>query len=395
LRREIRVRNFYTRIESDTHGPCELLAPGSESDRVLARHYRRSSAESKPRAHFFERRLITRSLCWLSARSSSRPRSLSATTAALRAARSLPASAASLQSSSTRSCPRSLCGRTVPKVAHRPILSALVGHASNCTNSLARFVGYRDEHRAVLVSLQVIINQRALGRILSSIHLLPEIRIAPPHLIASRLPDIEQKHVINFCLGQFLKCSRIIENVDSTPVRRDDQIVIARMNNDVPYRYRRNVITNYNTMTPAVPRRKYSKLSPAIKQSLHLRVFADDVDVTLRRKIALQRNPRLSEICSLEGPRSEVVVLVPVEGNIRRACVEVRGVDVRHPGVRRQAFDVADDVLPGFAAVLRDLYVAVVGAHPNYSSLHRRFGDREDRAVELCRGVIHDDRPAR
>src|ERR1041384_6681527 len=90
LRREIRVRNFYTRIESDTHGPCELLAPGSESDRVLARHYRRSSAESKPRAHFFERRLITRSLCWLSARSSSRPRSLSATTAALRAARPLP-----------------------------------------------------------------------------------------------------------------------------------------------------------------------------------------------------------------------------------------------------------------------------------------------------------------
>src|ERR1041384_959953 len=232
LRREIRVRNFYTRIESDTHGPCELLAPGSESDRVLARHYRRSSAESKPRAHFFERRLITRSLCWLSARSSSRPRSLSATTAA------------SSKSSSTRSCPRSLCGRIVAKVPHRPIHSGLVGHASNCTNSLARFVGYRDEHRAVLVSLQVIINQRALWRILSSIPLLPEIRIAPPHLIASRLPDIEQKHVINFCLGQFLKCSRIIENVDSTPVRRDDQIVIARMNNDVPNRYRRNVITN-------------------------------------------------------------------------------------------------------------------------------------------------------
>src|ERR1041384_6160170 len=175
LRREIRVRNFYTRIESDTHGPCELLAPGSESDRVLARHYRRSSAESKPRAHFFERRLITRSLCWLRARSLRRP--------------------------------RRLCGRIVAKVPHRPIHSGLVGHASNCTNSLARFVGYRDEHRAVLVSLQVIINQRALWRILSSIHLLPEIRIAPPHLIASRLPDIEQKHVINFCLGQFLKCS--------------------------------------------------------------------------------------------------------------------------------------------------------------------------------------------
>src|SRR5205085_3301938 len=67
------------------------------------------------------------------------------------------------------------------------------------------------------------------------------------------------------------------------------------------------------------------------------------------------------------------------------------GVYVRDPGVLRQAADVPDDVRPRFAAVARDLEVAVVRAGPDEVRVFRRLADRVDGRVHLRRRVVHGD----
>src|SRR5215831_9959492 len=67
------------------------------------------------------------------------------------------------------------------------------------------------------------------------------------------------------------------------------------------------------------------------------------------------------------------------------------GLHARYPGVLRQAGDVADDVRPRFAAVARDLQIAVVRPRPYDHRILRRFPDREDRRVRLGARVVDRD----
>ena len=382
-------------------GLAQLFPGGPQGDRVIPWHNRRAAAESETSAReFFGSRLIGRTRRRRNSRyrtrHSLRPRAsatLTATTRSLALASSASRQATTTAPSS-RSAARRGSRRIVTKIPHHTIHSSFVGSAANRADRLAAFVRDGDDDRSVHICLQVVIYQSAAGRILRRESLLSKIGIFTPRLISSRFPHVEQKHIVRFCRCDFLKRRRAIKYENAAAVRRDDQVIVSRVNDDVPHGHRRDVVADRNPMSAAIPRREYSKLGPAIKQGLHLRVLAHHVNITLSRQIALYRSPRLAVVGGLERPRAEVIVLVTVERYVSRPRIEVRGVDVRDPRIRRQAFDVGDHVCPGLAAVSGHLNVSVIGADPDHPGLNRRFSYREDRAMKLSRCVVDNNRPA-
>ena len=75
--------------------------------------------------------------------------------------------------------------------------------------------------------------------------------------------------------------------------------------------------------------------------------------------------PGLTKVGCLVDIWPHVAKRVQVERCVGRALIEMARIDRCHPGVLRQAFDISNDVLPGFAAITSHLHVAVVGADPD------------------------------
>src|SRR5262245_13339549 len=84
-----------------------------------------------------------------------------------------------------------------------------------------------------------------------------------------------------------------------------------------------------------------------------------------------------------------------VGDHVGGARIAGRGFDAADRAPLGQAGDVLGDVVPGLAAVLRDVDQAVVAAGPQYARLLWRFRDGEDGAVDLDAGVVACDRSAR
>ena len=77
-----------------------------------------------------------------------------------------------------------------------------------------------------------------------------------------------------------------------------------------------------------------------------------------------------------------------VESRVRRAFAKVPRIDRSHPGIFRQAFDIADDVLPRPASVAGDLDVSIISSGPNQVWVLRRFTDRKNCRVHLGGRII-------
>src|SRR6202022_245410 len=68
-----------------------------------------------------------------------------------------------------------------------------------------------------------------------------------------------------------------------------------------------------------------------------------------------------------------------------------RGADLRRPGVRRHAADIAFNAGPGLAAVAGHVHAAVVGCSPDQAALERARGDRGDGGVVLGRADVEGE----
>ena len=101
-----------------------------------------------------------------------------------------------------------------------------------------------------------------------------------------------------------------------------------------------------------------------------------------------QRRPGLAVIGGLENVRRHVAKGMSIKRGVSRAGIEIAGLHPVHPGILRQAGNVADDVGPSLAAVARELKIAVVGADPDQPLLLGRFADGINRGVHLRRRIV-------
>ena len=94
--------------------------------------------------------------------------------------------------------------------------------------------------------------------------------------------------------------------------------------------------------------------------------------------------PRLAEIVRAVEVRAEIVLFVTVHGGVGGAGVEVRR--LQHADLRERCQARRRDILPGGAAVARELDHAVVGAGPDLAGRHRRGREGVDgRAIRWAR----------
>ncbi len=185
---------------------------------------------------------------------------------------------------------------------------------------------------------------------------------------------------------ELLQWSDVIRDEDAAAVRRDNQIAVARMDQDVVGANRGVVVHELLPGLALVQRRVEPELGAGKEQVRVLRVFSHRLHVAVRGEITCQARPALSVIGGLENVRLEIIAAMTINRDVCRRRIEVRWVDPREPVavICRNPGDVLADFGECLAAVLGQLKVAVVSAGPNEARRHWRLIDRDDRAV------IHD-----
>ena len=174
-------------------------------------------------------------------------------------------------------------------------------------------------------------------------------------------------------------------------MRRDHEIVVSRMDRQIAHRYRGEIAALVvRPLVAAVQRDPEAELGAEEEKVRVRQVFLDDVRVSAHRTIrGDQRRPGLPVVAGAVRVRPRVSEHVQVEGGVSCTLVEMAGVDRRNPCLRRQALDTTRHVRPRFAAVPRELQVAIVGADPDDIGILGRLGDRVDGGVHFRRGVVH------
>ena len=148
--------------------------------------------------------------------------------------------------------------------------------------------------------------------------------------------------------GQRLRRQRaqrrdVVDDPDAAPVRRDHQIVIARVNDQVAHRD----VGQFAALVlrPLACRHRAKSRGPCSvptnSSSRLTKVLSDDVRVTAHRTVLRrnQRRPRLAEVRGLVHVRAHVAERVQVESGVGRARFEMARVYVRDPRVLRQALE--------------------------------------------------------
>ena len=100
-------------------------------------------------------------------------------------------------------------------------------------------------------------------------------------------------------------------------MRCEDQIVFARVDQDVVYRNVRQVFqVQREPVLAARVRRKQPQLSACVKQIGILRILAHDLDISFRRQVAGNVRPRFAALSCLEDVRPEVVKHVTFKSHV-------------------------------------------------------------------------------
>src|SRR5207237_4307143 len=110
---------------------------------------------------------------------------------------------------------------------------------------------------------------------------------------------------------------------DAAAVRADHQLAIAWMDGQIVDRNRGQATSKSVPLVPAVERDEQTKLSPSEQQILIAKVLADDVQRTARRQVAADGVPSGAVIGGHKKVRGQVVIAVPVDGQVRRPFGEM------------------------------------------------------------------------
>ncbi len=169
--------------------------------------------------------------------------------------------------------------------------------------------------------LQVIIQNRAVWRILCRKHFLPRTPPALPQVPQRRGSRAEKCQVGTRHAGvELLDRRNVIKYPDRPPVRRQHQVVLLRLNLDVVHRHGRKIILQRRPIAAPIPRHPQSKLRSCEQQICVSGMFAHHVHRPCRiRNPVADRLPALSVIRGQKNVHIVVVVAVPVERRIRGA----------------------------------------------------------------------------
>src|SRR5256885_15058230 len=103
--------------------------------------------------------------------------------------------------------------------------------------------------------------------------------------------------------------------------------------------------------------------------------------------------PGLAEVAGFKNVGLEIIEPVGVNGGVGGPRFEPRWFDQADHGPFGKTF--GSHVGPSFSIVTRKLDQAIVGAHPDHTSLLRGFRDSEDQTIELNTGLVFRDGAAR
>ena len=185
----------------------------------------------------------------------------------------------------------------------------------------------------------------------------------------------------------------VVDDPDPASVRREDEVVVARMDLEVADRDVGEVpALELRPRGAAVRRDPEAELGPEEKERRVDRVFLDHVRVSADPVLGPgDPRPGLSEVGRAVGERPHVPEHVEVEGRVSGPRLEPARLDPADPWLLRQSPDVADDVRPVGAAVAGQLQVSVGSSRPDDFRVLRGFADREDVRVFLGGGVVDGD----
>ena len=175
----------------------------------------------------------------------------------------------------------------------------------------------------------------------------------------------------------------VVEHVEPTAMRRDDEIVVARVDLDVAHGHDRQVATKRDPVRAAIPRDPQSQLAAEVQEVVPVRILTNDMaPAGGLRQITNDRLPGATEVGRHEHVRRVVIVLVMIRHDVRGARRVARRLDRRNPRVRREARHVPEDVRPRLPTVARDLDVPIVRADPDHVRVERRRRNGEQRTNE-------------
>ncbi len=269
--------------------------------------------------------------------------------------------------------------RTDPVVGHvvlerrqRLVVARVAAH------QLAVRVEYLDGHRTGSIRAEVVVDDRAVRRILARRFLLRHRRIGvvvPANTVGGgRLKEMGAR--CGHLRARLPKRRHVIEYPEGTSVRSHHQVVLVY--HQIPDRSGRHVLAQRLPVPAIIERNPDLVFRACVQQSLPLRILANDVDDRAVGEPVRDQRPALPAVVRAVDVRPQVIQAERVHGGVRGACVEVRGVQHGDLAPRPLRELGRRDVAPCLSAVARDLYESIIGSNPDHAGVQVRRTDGVD-----------------
>ena len=173
----------------------------------------------------------------------------------------------------------------------------------------------------------------------------------------------------------------------------DDEIALARLNDDVMHRHRRNVVFELRPRHSLHRGVEHAEFGAGEEEVGLDGIFSNDLHRPIRRQAAVYRLPMRAVVGALDHVWSEIVVAMVVERGVDGAFLESRSDDATDVRLIRNVGKLGV-FGPRRPAVARYRDHAVVGADIKQSLPDRRLVDRADVPV-VGSALVTRDRIAR
>ncbi len=171
-------------------------------------------------------------------------------------------------------------------------------------------------------------------------------------------------------------------------MRRDDHVVVSRVEDDLVDRHRRHVRLDARPRTAAVRADEQAELRSGIQHVRILRVLGHRHDGVALGNALTDRAEVVAAVDAGIHVNVHVVGAMIVEARVDHVDVVHGRHQARHVGVLRHAREAGRDVGPGLAAILRHVDLAIVRAGIEHAGGPGRLDELHDVAVGLDTVVL-------
>ena len=170
---------------------------------------------------------------------------------------------------------------------------------------------------------------------------------------------------------------------------RDHEIVVARMQDQIPHGYRGQTVSPFDPVLTPIQRYVQARLGPREKQILYDRVLLEGVDHPLDVRSPGEPPPATAIVVGRKNERLPIPGAMGVESHVRRPGPENGGLDVGDPGAVGNGADSAPHTLPLPTSRSGHLDITFIRANPDHVSVDRTRSDDRDRGAARFFGAVH------